>query len=106
MVAGTVLDNMRSILNAISPKARLGESLRIGMLSSPSTSGKTYEDPCPIQTRRDKRIVLCLVWVPGHGSHTSLPPFRARKKEIWETWTGGTGKRVRKQVQYSLAVGS
>jgi len=21
-----------------------------------STSGKTYEDPCPIQTRRDKRI--------------------------------------------------
>ena len=36
--------------------ARVGESLRIGMLSSPSTSGKTYEDPCPIQTRRDKRI--------------------------------------------------
>ena len=35
---------------------RVGESLRIGMLSSPSTSGKTYEDPCPIQTRRDKRI--------------------------------------------------
>ena len=24
---------------------RVGESLRIGMLSSPSTSGKTYEDP-------------------------------------------------------------
>ena len=37
---------------------RVGESLRIGMLSSPSTSGKTYEDPCPIQTRRDKRINL------------------------------------------------
>ena len=36
--------------------SRVGESLRIGMLSSPSTSGKTYEDPCPIQTRRDKRI--------------------------------------------------
>ena len=40
---------------------RVGESLRIGMLSSPSTSGKTYEDPCPIQTRRDKRINLLQV---------------------------------------------
>jgi hypothetical protein len=37
------------------------------MLSSPSTSGKTYEDPCPIQTRRDKRIESeSLVWA-GHG---------------------------------------
>ena len=42
-------------------KIRVGESLRIGMLSSPSTSGKTYEDPCPIQTRRDKRINLLQV---------------------------------------------
>jgi len=47
---------------------RVGESLRIGMLSSPSTSGKTYEDPCPIQTRRDKRIESeSLEWI-GNGS--------------------------------------
>ena len=46
---------------------RVGESLRIGMLSSPSTSGKTYEDPCPIQTRRDKRIDHYLKDTPGLG---------------------------------------
>ena len=46
------------------------------MLSSPSTSGKTYEDPCPIQTRRDKRIEsessVSLRLLDGHGLRLTM----------------------------------